>query len=75
MTLHAIPANKASPNATTIEYLREVLARAEAGEVQSFIGVFWKRDGDYELYGSSHVGRLAAVGALMDCVYARLERD
>lgn len=66
---------EAKCNQNTVELLREMLSRAESGEIVSFTGVFWLKGGGYEALGSGEESRLKTVGALMQIIIDRLGAD
>ncbi|MNV15078.1 hypothetical protein D3C71_1057810 [compost metagenome] len=58
-----------------VEYVRELLARCEAGEVIAVSVVAEQRGGTYSLEGSAVPSRTQTAGMLLDCAIARLARD
>jgi hypothetical protein len=62
-------------NRNAVSLLREMLDRAEKGEIVSFSGVFWLRGGNYETVSSGEESRLKIVGALMQIIIDRLGAD
>ncbi len=57
--------------AETAEFLRELTARADAGEVISVTVVAELNDGCYEINRSRSLSRLQTIGALFDAAVSR----
>lgn len=57
---------------SAVKVLRDLLARAEAGEVVAVTGVVEYREGGYAQFGSSTMSRLQTAGALLEASVKRL---
>lgn len=71
-TVRNIAEKLQQPSASAIEYAREMLQRAESGEIQGFTAVLEKRGGDYEIFGSSISSRTSMAGKLLEAAVTRL---
>lgn len=72
MKLSVLPLERPSG---LVEYVRELLARCESGEVIAVSVVAEQRGGTYSLEGSTTPSRTQTAGMLLDCAIARLARD
>lgn len=61
-----------APQASAIEYARELLARCEAGEVVSVTALEEMPGGLYQVHASETTDRLRTAGALFEAAIARL---
>lgn len=59
--------------AEAVELLRDLLARAESGEVIAVSGIAEEPGGTYFNFSSATMSRLQTAGALLESAIARLE--
>lgn len=63
------------PDRSAVEYAKELLARCEAGETVSVIGVEFSAEATYRVLGSQTHSRLLTAGALLEAAVTRLQAE